>query len=288
MRRRAFIKAASGLFVPAVLGRAAVPLSLSDPAFVGRHHPSGSSVTPPTADPNLFAWFSTDTNCTISDNGTIQYFATGANRWITRGGSWTYDGINNGFFGANCGDVVKMYAGKYTSSGLPSGVPAFHIDTGSSPAGALGTSGAFSINQPVSIYMLARFDSWADGHFAIDLGNNHNEIAQRTSSPNIALYAGSSVTALTSCSLNTWHVLTAVYNGASSSLQVDNLTAATGNPGTGGSSGGATLGVYSGSCTSANTMVGDIAAVILSAAANNATIQAIHKNWLANYGGISI
>lgn len=45
MRRRAFIRTAAGLFVPAIIGRGQIPLSIGDPAFLARRRSAGVSCT---------------------------------------------------------------------------------------------------------------------------------------------------------------------------------------------------------------------------------------------------
>jgi len=99
----------------------------------------------------------------------------------------------------------------------------------------------FTLNQPTTIYLLARQVTWTDQESIFD-GNtlNSGRFQQITPSPNVRILAGSSVTN-TEWTVNTYAILTCIFNGASSSLRVNNNTAVAGNAGA-GNMGGFTLG----------------------------------------------
>lgn len=90
---------------------------------------------------------------------------------------------------------------------------------------------AFTLNQPETIYVLAKQvtwtinDLWFDGNAA-----NSGMLQQLTGSPQIRIFAGSSV-GNASVSLDTYVAVAAVFNAASSLLQINNGIPITGNAG---------------------------------------------------------
>jgi hypothetical protein len=114
--------------------------------------------------------------------------------------------------------------------------------------GVLGDGSAFymkaapyTANQPVWRVIVCRILSWTSGDYLCD-GNAANTAAiiQTTSTPQLNISAGSSVAANTGLAVGSIGIITAVLNGASSSLQINNAVATTGDAGA-GNAGGFTL-----------------------------------------------
>lgn len=109
--------------------------------------------------------------------------------------------------------------------------------------------GDFAINQPSTIYIVAKQitwtsdDTWWDGKVGDSM-----LLRQRGSTPELNIYAGTGWAAdNTDLAVNTWGVIRVIYNGASSSIRVDDNVATTGNAGTSNSTGLALGGLYAGS-----------------------------------------
>lgn len=94
------------------------------------------------------------------------------------------------------------------------------------------TTGLFALGQPTTIYMVARQLTWTANDKLLD-GNiiDSLDIFQRTSSPQIALFAGGVVGNVT-WSLQSSDIITAVFNSTGSSLSINRNAPTTGNVGT--------------------------------------------------------
>lgn len=103
-------------------------------------------------------------------------------------------------------------------------------------------TGGFTFNQPVTIYFVGQQVSWTGNDTFFD-GNSANTgiIYQTGVTPTIVLYAGANAANTTNLAVATDGVVCAVFNGASSSLRINNNAKTTGNPGA-GNMGGFTLG----------------------------------------------
>jgi hypothetical protein len=103
---------------------------------------------------------------------------------------------------------------------------------------------AFTLNQPITYYLALKQVTWTAGDYFIDGdGNTSVLIAQPSAgaTPEIVAYAGSLSAVSTGLAVNTYGVICAVYNGASSVLRVNNGADITGNFGA-NNAGGLTLG----------------------------------------------
>lgn len=143
---------------------------------------------------------------------------------------------------------------------------------------------AFTLNQPETIYFVGRQITWASTDTLLD-GNaaNTGAIIQTTSTPQINISAGSSVAANTEMTLATRKVVCAVFNGASSSLQVTTGTATTGNAGA-GNMGGFTLGAAGSDLLFGNIQTQE---VLIYSVAHDAATRANIIRALMNKHGIS-
>jgi hypothetical protein len=143
---------------------------------------------------------------------------------------------------------------------------------------------AFALNQPVTIYILGKQVTWTINEYWYD-GNAANTMAlfQRTTTPNVAIAAGATPGNL-AIPVDSYCILTAVFNGASSLLQLNQDTALTGNVGA-GNGGGFTLGARG---DQAGGVFGHIQAkeVILFNAAHDATNRETVIAYLKRLGGL--
>jgi hypothetical protein len=90
----------------------------------------------------------------------------------------------------------------------------------------------FTLEQPEQIYIVFKQVTWSttfvfDGH-AINSGR----IAGATGTPNLQLNAGVNDINNNNLAVNTWGIGRVLFNGLSSSFQIDETSAATGNAGT--------------------------------------------------------
>lgn len=137
-------------------------------------------------------------------------------------------------------------------------------------------SAAFTWNQPCYVYILFKY-TWVLNATIFD-GNltNYFRLNQTVSSPNMSLYAGSSLNSNPDLQPNTWGIIRALANGANSKIITNDNAAVTGNAGT-RNAGGLTIGrrgntdEYYG-----NIEVKDIVCVDIDDAANETEIY----NWL--------
>lgn len=100
----------------------------------------------------------------------------------------------------------------------------------------------FPLVQPEWVVMVGKQVSWtADDTFVSGSANGGMNIGQSPSSPNIVIYAGSAAGQTNQLAVGTTGIITAVFNGASSSLSINRLAPNTGNPGS-ANAGGITIG----------------------------------------------
>lgn len=91
---------------------------------------------------------------------------------------------------------------------------------------------AFTLNQPTTIYLVAKPISWTDSDYLFDGdAENSGVLYQTGSTPAIALYAGSVAASNTNLAVGAYGIVTAAFNGASSLIQINASTATTGNAG---------------------------------------------------------
>jgi hypothetical protein len=99
----------------------------------------------------------------------------------------------------------------------------------------------FTLVQPFTRYFRIKQVTWTSGDYFCDGGAlNTGVVFQTGVSPSLSLFAGGPAAANAALAVGAWGSAAAVFNGASSVLQID-ATTATGNPST-GNPGGLTLG----------------------------------------------
>lgn len=142
----------------------------------------------------------------------------------------------------------------------------------------------FTLDQPFTDYIVARQITWTSGDFLSSGTAGAAGITQRTGTPKIGLDAGSGAADNADATLGTKCVITAVFNGASSSLQVNNGTATTGNPGA-GNPGGLSLFSDNAGANYGNAIVWER---IVFSAAHDATTRLLVQQYLSARHGISL
>lgn len=115
----------------------------------------------------------------------------------------------------------------------------------------------FTLNQPHTLYLLAKQISWTAGDLWTDgvtaAGARFEQDAVGAT-PQLAIVAGSRLRLLAGPVLNTYGVLTGVFNGASSAVRLNNAAAVVGNGGA-NNAGGLTLGANAAGAVPSNIQV---------------------------------
>lgn len=141
---------------------------------------------------------------------------------------------------------------------------------------------SFTLAQPVTVYMVFKSVTWTSNDTIYD-GNagNSMRLYQVGVSPSLSMGAGPASNAL---AVDTYGIITNIWNGASSVIQINNLTEATANAGTTSPS-GFKLGEFGG--TSANSNI-QVAEICIYNTAHDASQRTTIKNYLAAKYAISI
>lgn len=140
---------------------------------------------------------------------------------------------------------------------------------------------AFTLVQPETVYLRMKQVTWTNVEAFFD-GNalNGGQVQQITATPQIQMSAGTGVAANGNLAVDTWGSVCAVFNGASSLLQIDSTTPTAGNAGA-GDMGGLTLGARGANNLFSNIQVSE---VIIFAAAHDAATRAAVIAYLASVG----
>jgi len=222
---------------------------------------TGGGVTLPTADSGLYGWWSSDSGVSLTGGGNLN--------------SWT-DRSSNARVATSAGDPNSLHV---TTNDI-NGHPSFKKDE----SGNTRNISFPTPSKPFSVVWLGKQDSWTNGIYLHDATNGDACILyQSGSSPAIQMYAGSGACNNSNLAIGTWGIITCVWNGASSSLQINNTTAATGNVGTANQGAKILVGFANDSTNAQWRFAGCIITTSL-----DATNLNIHKNWLANFAGITI
>lgn len=143
----------------------------------------------------------------------------------------------------------------------------------------------FTENQPTTLYLLCRQVTWTSGDYISDgVTANSGAIIQTTGSPQLNLHAGSSVAGNSGLAVNTYGILTAIFNGASSSLRVNKLAPTTGDPGS-GNMGGITLGADGAGANNGNIQVKE---QIMFTSSHDLNTQGQVIAYLSSVGGLGL
>lgn len=131
----------------------------------------------------------------------------------------------------------------------------------------------FTLNQPTTVYILGKHITWTAGDCLFE-GNaaGTGRVAQTGSSPNLRASSDAGITFIDSnpdLALDTYGVITAVFNGASSQIRINSNAAVSGDAAA-GNMGGFNLGSRTTTANAANIQVKEI---IICAAANDTATQ---------------
>ena len=221
----------------------------------------------PNSDPNRFSWFTGDTGITLDGAG------PGVIGWADRSGSGRDASVSSGN-----GPTLTL-------ADTPSGQDA--LSWPATTTRRLAQGGSLGLAQPWTLILAVKIVGWVSNNYLIDGTSTgaSSALIQHTTTPRVALYAGGAFVDNNDLALDgNYHLITAIFNGASSSIQIDNLSAVTGNPGS-TAPGSLYLGNYSGGTAHSAECL--MAGLIVTQSVDP-TMIANHKNWLANYVGLTI
>ncbi len=212
----------------------------------------------PTDQAGLVAWYKSDAGITKTAGDSVE-------TWADQSG--------------NSNDLTQSTAGKkpiWTASQL-NGYAAVLFDGAND---FLIESGGFTLEQPITIYMVFKQTTWTSADRVWDgAASNSMALIQQATSPDLAMYAGNFVTSNTTLVVNNYGAMVCIYNGVSSYHQINNETAVTGNCGASDGS-GFTLGAnFNGSTGWSNIAVAEI---IIYSTAHDADTRVIVKAYLNN------
>lgn len=144
--------------------------------------------------------------------------------------------------------------------------------------------GAFTLNQPETVYILFRSVTWTLNDVVYD-GNTAGSmyLYQSATTPDLRVFAGSALVPNSNLAVNTYGVHCGVYNGVSSVSQINNTTAITGNAGA-ANAGGFTLGADGGLVSGFSNI--QVKEVIIYPTAHDATTRANVIRYLSAIGGV--
>lgn len=133
---------------------------------------------------------------------------------------------------------------------------------------------AFSNPAPFTVYLRMKQVTWTLNDYVFDsMVANRAAMRQQTATPALSLFAqGVNAAENTALAVDTWGSVAAVFNGASSVLQI-NSTTTTGDPGSAAASDGFTLGASGGGLGQFSNI--QVAEVAIYAAAHNATERSL-------------
>jgi predicted GH43/DUF377 family glycosyl hydrolase len=128
--------------------------------------------------------------------------------------------------------------------------------------------------QPETVYIVLKQNAWIDGRLIFDGKTGANQLYQSGTTPGIRAYAGTSLsTQDNNLIVGTYGIVRVVFNGANSTVQVDENAPWTGNLGT-GSGGGFTLAIDRALTNTGETNI-EVNEVILRKAADSGSMQSL-------------
>lgn len=140
----------------------------------------------------------------------------------------------------------------------------------------------FSVTQPYTLFMAMLQDAFNGRQFIGGVTANAGAIFQNAPAPNIALFAGAILGNNGNFAMDTFGILHAEFNGANSSLIVNETAALTGNAGA-NNPGGVTLASNNGLAAFADIDIGEVIIYdgILSVANRNKVRDYLNLKWAA-------
>lgn len=228
---------------------------LHRPGIIGAHRRGAPPWTPLALSPQL--WVKSDTGITI---------VTGVSQWDDQSGNANH--LSQGT-GTRQPTVVAA---------VLNGIQGIQFDGTSD----LMTSPAFVRTSPSTVFAVMRQDTWTVNDFAFEAGAaGAFAMRQITATPTLGLFSGGAGPATTDLAVNTFGVVTAIFNGASSVIQIGNNAEVSGNDG-GGAGDGFTLGARPTTTGFSNITVMEI--VVMSGVATTPQRDAFKAYSLARYG----
>lgn len=145
---------------------------------------------------------------------------------------------------------------------------------------------AFTLNQPATVYILGKQVTWTSNDSIAGGDTNGVRLRQENLgiSPDLQIFAGSATGVNANLPLDTYGGIVAVYNGASSLLQINNTTPATGDAGANNLA-GFTLGSDGSQTTFGNLQAKES---IVYVGAHDAATRVAVISYLATVGGLSL
>lgn len=141
----------------------------------------------------------------------------------------------------------------------------------------------FTMSQPFTWYLLFKQITWTNNDHIANGRAANTALFQNATTPRIRLFAGSTTTENPGLAVDTYAVLSAVFNGASSLTQINNAAPVTGDAGA-NNAGGFTLGADNGAAAGFSNI--QVKEVILFTAAHDATQRASVISYLTAVGGL--
>lgn len=210
---------------------------------------------------NLAGWWTADYGITIG---------TGVSSWLDRSGN-----------GRTLSQGTGSKQPAFGSTG-PNGLPGLTFDG----VDDLLATGSFTLNQPETVYMIVKQVTWTNDDYFVD-GNTNNGLViyQDTATPRINQYAGAVGGTNSNLAVNTWGVVCAVFNNASSLSRVNNTSDVTGTVGT-NNAGGVVAGADG--PAGANNKHSNIilSELLVYSAAHNSTQRSTVVNYLMKRAGL--
>lgn len=238
-----------------------------------RRRAAGSSLVDPLDDPDIWAFWRSDMNVHYDSGNNNQI--KGPTYSLPRG--WHDTTSNDRFLqptAAENGPQVQLN----DVNGKPSIL--FNRTLNNLYSGA-----SFTLAQPYTIFFGINVDDIATNEYIIDGGAAQGALLTPVGNDNHTLYAGAYGPSIATVE-DTWKILTTIWDGASSSIEQNNDGPATGNPGTASATSWVVNG-YGGNPAVAKCIF-KLAAIIITSVHSDSTWVTNHKNWLADYMGLSI
>lgn len=142
----------------------------------------------------------------------------------------------------------------------------------------------FTLNQPCTFYLLLKQVTWALSDVIFDGSAAQTQLTQTATTPGLKLVPGASFPQNNSLTLDAYGVVTAIFNGASSLLQINNGSPSTENT-TANNPGGFSIGANRTMAAASNIQVKEI---ILFPVAHDAATRTTVITYLATVGGLNI
>jgi len=205
----------------------------------------------------LRAWYKSDVGITI---------ATGVSQWDDQSGN-----------GNHLVQAATVSQPVVTAAAI-NGLPAITFDGANSFMQI-----AFTLPQPVTLFMLLRAVTWSiNDNFCDGAAISDTMLIQQvTASPQIRMFGGASLGNNSDLAVNTFGLITAIFNGVSSELQINNNTALSGDAGT-ASPAGLTLGSRRTGTLASNIGVAEV--IVINAVATAAERAKVRAYSQARYG----